>query len=1022
MKKILSVVMAIVMVLTISSFAMITFATQGEELISNGGFSSVKNSDNSQVNFWSSQSGATIKRYNLGSWIRPDYVLQVTDRTEDWSSPVQNVTAGVMQSGWGEYTVSAKVKLINASSGVITYVVNTNIDGESGWQTISAQVNDLEFITFVGNISISPKNADSVLSSVYVYFQMTKGIEFYVDDVSLYKTDANTQDPIAPAIPENNGPITNRPTETSVGVIRWDAWLNPSVAWQDASNPEDTRTIGQQMVDSLSPQKYHYRLPFFANILGSNSITFPDYTQEIFDQEMRYAKEAGIDYFTYCWYGEDDAMSTARKLHTTSKYKNDVKMSAIWTIYGITADTTDYLIDFLKQDYWFKVDGRPLIYVNNAEITSIYAINKFREACIEAGAGNPYLIGLENMGCSTDDVKNLGLDAISTYATYQGGGAEYSELVKTTEADWTKWKNAGVEVVPFVSTGWNRNPRVANPPSWEKGHTGTENDYTQDGTPEEIAQHLQDAINFNKNNQTQTSANTVLMYAWNEHDEGGWICPTIKVDGNGLALTNSDGSNKRDDSRLQAIQKVLKGADAKWNINDVSITYCFKGATLNIGSTLSINYYAKTNGNYKVKFTMNGREYQSNAVFDEKEQLYKFTFSGVNPQCMNDIIDAVLLDEYGNIIDEYNGYSVRAYCNSLASKTATELEQTVIQYNAMLKLLADTLNYGAEAQKYREYKTDTLANSELWVIQNQSSFKKPQGVANLKGNQNTEGQIKSAGLSISNVNKLYFRLILNNPDVVVNLNGNIIDRQSLEYNNANGTYVLYTEELTATQFDKVFTLTLSLNDQTISSLEYNVKAYVEAKYESASVGKIVKALNSYGDSAVYYVKAINNQLDLDFDLGFDELLTDNVIPNLASTFEVTSPEAVGWYVPTNWNTTLSLVDDGNGGQALAFTTGESWDSAAFNIQPYVKAGTYTVSFRYKVIGEVGFAATLRYNQGINHPFNEYVTPVGDGVWGEFVGTITITENDTYQTSLDFCMHSISGSGWICIDDFQIIPN
>jgi hypothetical protein len=37
----------------------------------------------------------------------------------------------------------------------------------------------------------------------------------------------------------------------------------------------------------------------------------------------------------------------------------------------------------------------------------------------------------------------------------------------------------------------------------------------------------------------------VIIYAWNEFDEGGWICPTI-----------SEGT-----SRLDAISKVLKEAE-----------------------------------------------------------------------------------------------------------------------------------------------------------------------------------------------------------------------------------------------------------------------------------------------------------------------------------------------------------------------------------------------------------------------------------------------------------------------------
>ena len=493
---------------------------------------------------------------------------------------------------------------------------------------------------------------------------------------------------------------------------------------------------------------------------------------------------------------------------------------------------------------------------------------------------------------------------------------------------------------------------------------------------------------------------------------------------------------------------MLKGSDAVWSLTDENVTYGFQGANLNLGSTLTINYYAVAKDGFKVQFTMNGKTREVDGVLDSNLDMYRYAFDGINPQCMNDIIDAVLLDANGNVVDEKLGYSVRTYCNNKANSSMADNNfTTMIKQEALIKLLADTLNYGAEAQKYRDYKTDTLANSELWVIQNQSSFKKPQGVANLKGNQNTEGQIKSAGLSISNVNKLYFRLILNNPDVVVNLNGNVIDRQSLEYNNANGTYVLYTQDLTATEFDKVFTLTLSLNGQTISSLKYNVKAYVEAKCESATVGGIVKALNNYGDSATYYTKAINENLDLDFDLGFGENFTDNVVPYNSSNFDyVVTPYDTDWYVPSDWYTDMYFIGDDHGGQALAFVVdrnaigSESWESVALNIRPYVKAGTYNISFRYKTVGlEGNISVAIRQNVGTVYTYNGGFNVSDPNGWVEVNLTVTITEHDLAQTALNFCFHTMTlhkgvydangvlklkavDEGYVAIDDFQIIPN
>jgi hypothetical protein len=36
-----------------------------------------------------------------------------------------------------------------------------------------------------------------------------------------------------------------------------------------------------------------------------------------------------------------------------------------------------------------------------------------------------------------------------------------------------------------------------------------------------------------------------LIYAWNEHDEGGWICPTITGDGYYQAVKKAISETKR---------------------------------------------------------------------------------------------------------------------------------------------------------------------------------------------------------------------------------------------------------------------------------------------------------------------------------------------------------------------------------------------------------------------------------------------------------------------------------------------
>ena len=65
-------------------------------------------------------------------------------------------------------------------------------------------------------------------------------------------------------------------------------------------------------------------------------------------------------------------------------------------------------------------------------------------------------------------------------------------------------------------------------------------------SPEELAAHLREAIAWTQANRDINPANVILIYAWNEHDEGGWLQPTLGADG------------KPDHSRLDALKKVLR--------------------------------------------------------------------------------------------------------------------------------------------------------------------------------------------------------------------------------------------------------------------------------------------------------------------------------------------------------------------------------------------------------------------------------------------------------------------------------
>ena len=88
-----------------------------------------------------------------------------------------------------------------------------------------------------------------------------------------------------------------------VGAIRWDAW-------------DEGGSIQAAVAADLGPNQWHYRLPFFTTVTGTNSVSFANGdTQATMDQEINYAANAGINYWAFVTYADSSGMSNALHLY-----------------------------------------------------------------------------------------------------------------------------------------------------------------------------------------------------------------------------------------------------------------------------------------------------------------------------------------------------------------------------------------------------------------------------------------------------------------------------------------------------------------------------------------------------------------------------------------------------------------------------------------------------------------------------------------------------------------------------------
>ncbi len=125
-----------------------------------------------------------------------------------------------------------------------------------------------------------------------------------------------------------------------------------------------------------------------------------------------------------------------------------------------------------------------------------------------------------------------------------------------------------ISSVPTATAGWSCVPRIKTGVSWTGDYSYQ---YVRPGTANEIAENVRQNLMWVKNNPDSATINNLLIYAWNEHDEGGYICPTAKVDSNNNIIFDENGQAQADTSILDAVSKVIKefraGTALKGDVN-----------------------------------------------------------------------------------------------------------------------------------------------------------------------------------------------------------------------------------------------------------------------------------------------------------------------------------------------------------------------------------------------------------------------------------------------------------------------
>jgi len=259
----------------------------------------------------------------------------------------------------------------------------------------------------------------------------------------------------------------------------------------------------------------------------------------IMEQQIDLAADHGLAFFAFCWYWHDDAKSineeaisddpkhTSLELFLKAKNNHRMKFCLLvanhqgFAIKGAEhwKQAADFWMRYLTHPQYLTVGGKPLLIIFNPSGGDKDGLTYLQEAARKAG-----LPGVAITGCENPPLE-MGYAYRTQYAVVPGWARgperhEYAELVAANRAAWSGSREQ--PCIPIVMCGLDRRP-------WE-GPTGQNQEpgwYYPDRTPEQFANLVVDAVEWmDKHPEQTTPERIVLIYAWNEFGEGGYIAPT----------------------------------------------------------------------------------------------------------------------------------------------------------------------------------------------------------------------------------------------------------------------------------------------------------------------------------------------------------------------------------------------------------------------------------------------------------------------------------------------------------------
>ena len=154
---------------------------------------------------------------------------------------------------------------------------------------------------------------------------------------------------------------------------------------------------------------------------------------------------------------------------------------------------------------------------------------QLRQQVRQASGSKLYIVAmLFGLPKTAPAAMRVGFDAVSTYANALGTGGRavpYAQCAASARRQWEAVARAASGgFLPTVTLGWDYRPAMRDPAQATRPRNP---DWCEPATGEQWTQQLREAAVASVRNPWNQRFPGVVVYAWNEFLEGGWIEPTV---------------------------------------------------------------------------------------------------------------------------------------------------------------------------------------------------------------------------------------------------------------------------------------------------------------------------------------------------------------------------------------------------------------------------------------------------------------------------------------------------------------